>query len=198
MAHLLRAFIAVELPAILQASLKNVIHLLQQSDNRSVRWIPTHNIHLTIKFLGDIDQDTIPGIIQVLIHRIRNYAAFSVRLSGLGAFPGLDRPRVIWAGMEAPKTIFELHQDIENELSVLGFPRENRPFSPHLTLGRIRNNADISGIRKLSALIKRDSDFTSGPAELDHLTFFRSELTPGGAVYTPLHRLKLESPEFPG
>src|SRR5512147_2569284 len=135
---LLRAFIAVELPVFLQESIQQNTARLRQALNSSlVRWTPAHNIHLTLKFLGDVSPANITLLCEMLTREAEPHPAFDMSIAGLGSFPTSRRPRVIWLGLRAPAVLESLQHGIESAAARLGYASEERPFSPHLTIGRV-------------------------------------------------------------
>jgi 2'-5' RNA ligase len=183
-----RSFIAIELPESIQVSIREFLDQLQ-SDLKSlpIRWVPVQNIHLTLKFLGDVPQDQIDSILDRLVQVARNFLPFDVYVQGFGCFPQPRKPRVLWLGLvESRDQLNRLQRDIDTELQSLGFEPESRRFHPHLTLGRVKNLArsdDTSAIARHLEDVKRP--------ELGHFTpkgihLIRSDLTPKGAVYRSL------------
>lgn len=187
----LRAFIAIELPSATQDAIRTQTASLKQALGQRVRWVPVGNIHLTLKFLGDIHTSHVEFINQMLAREAAAHAGFEVRISGLGAFPNLKRPRILWVGLQAPAALGALQRAIEAGAGRLGYEKEERPFSPHLTLGRVRTNlplADSETIRH--ALEGRQLGFIPAiPVGSVHL--FQSDLQPAGSVYTRLATFEL-------
>lgn len=140
---------------------------------------------MTLKFLGDIEQSVTLDVATILDGIAERYTPFELRLQDTGAFPRLAQPRVIWAGIERHETLLKLHKDIDSALKPLGFETENRPFRGHLTLARLKGESWPEDLRQ---------DFLESRSQCNGITFpverlilYRSELRPGGAVYTPLH-----------
>ncbi len=180
-----RAFIAIDLPEEVTLFLRDLSEELR-GFGREVRWTRPQGIHLTLKFLGNVHKDSLDSI------RDQASLAFSdakpVRLGvhGLGAFPSLNKPRVIWAGLQdATGSLAPLAGRLESQLEPLGFKKEKRPFRPHLTLGRVKSRG-INSDLKTAIIQKMD---ISGPSFVaDHAILFRSILKPSGAEYHVLHR----------
>lgn len=186
----IRAFIAIELPAALRQHLGEVEKEIQsragEGARRAVRWVPVENMHLTLKFLGEVSTGSLEALSRMLQVEAARHKPFSLMVGGLGAFPNLRRPRVIWVGLEAPPDLLSLQHSIEAETSRLGYPAEERPFSPHLTLGRIAQNALPTEVALVSRVLGDTSLGAFGQVQVDQLHLFRSDLRPGGAVYTSL------------
>lgn len=185
---MIRAFIAVELPESLRQEVASL-----QADFRSagadVKWVEPENLHLTLKFLGSVKEDQVPTLQQALTTATQGLHSFTIHLEGIGAFPRTTSPRVIWVGVtEGEKPLVELAQAVERACSGLGFPPEERPFSAHLTIGRVRSRDGLASlIKKLQV-----AEFRGGtPAPVNHLTLFQSTLSPHGPTYTPLAEIPL-------
>lgn len=187
----IRAFIAIDLPPHIQQKLGEVLDQLKQPETRAVRWVPAKNIHLTIKFLGDVSQANLEILTKLLKSEVGRFRPFEVRVGGLGAFPSMRRPRVVWVGVEAPPTLPAMQHSIEAGTVRLGYAAEDRPFSPHLTLGRVAHNASPDEVRSVADVLVGLKVGELGTALVDHVRLFRSDLQPGGAIYTPLYTTRL-------
>jgi 2'-5' RNA ligase len=186
----IRSFIAIELPAAIHQKLAEVIQGMKGPRTQGIRWVPAENIHLTLKFLGDVSPTQMNALHQVL-QRVSQEPAFSISVSGTGAFPNPHRPRVIWAGVKAPGELAALAAWIDRETIPLGFPSENRPFSPHLTLGRVSQNATPEQVRQIAAVVAEQNTGLLGTAEVKEITLFRSDLRSTGAEYSALLKIPL-------
>lgn len=182
----IRAFIAIELPVWLQDQLGQAIVRLQEKSPRSVRWVSARNIHLTLKFLGNVSPENLAQLKRVISSESQRFQPFTIRAGGLGAFPNKVHPRVIWVSVDAPPVLTELQKAIDRETERLGYQREERGFSPHLTLGRVSQHAGPADVRQISEAIANTKVNELGEVQVDSLRLFRSDLQPGGAVYTPL------------
>lgn len=188
---LLRAFIAVEIPPEIHNAIEYHTSSLRGTLTTSiVRWVPTKNIHLTLKFLGDISPTNVDILAQMLSVEASQHSPFEIKLGGLGAFPNLKRPRVIWIGIQAPQALGSLQRGIEAASATVGYPPENRPFSPHLTIGRVKKNIDSTGIQKIRNTITKTKIGPLGISQVNAVHLFKSELKPTGAVYSRLHAAK--------
>jgi len=189
----IRTFIAIELPPEMQERIAQVqARFKQNSPAGLVRWVQPQGIHLTLKFLGDTPTQKIEEIGEILRSVCAAHTPFSFSVSGLGCFPDFKRPRVVWVGVEEPEGHLKgLQQAIERAISPLGFPPEGRAYSPHLTLGRVKEGRS-SDIEMLGEYVKRvGAQVALGPVHVDSVSLIRSDLLPGGAVYTPLVRAAL-------
>jgi 2'-5' RNA ligase len=182
-----RTFIAIEIPSQILTAITNETTQLRAALGPSlVRWIPPKNMHLTLKFLGDVSQANVELLAQMLGLEARQQEPFEIRVEGFGAFPNARRPRVIWIGIQAPDDLEVLQRGIETATARLGYPAENRPFSPHLTIGRVKQNVHGEEMHFLRAAIESTSIGQLGIARIASLDLFKSELKSTGAVYTKL------------
>jgi len=189
---LIRAFIAIDLPADIHKRLDEVIARLRKTlEDIPVRWVQGDNIHLTLKFLGDVSVANVDMIKSVLQIESARHPTFEVSVGGIGAFPTPHRPRVIWIGVEAPAELSVLQVGIENEMARLGYPREDRQFSPHLTLGRVSRNASSADIHAIAKALDSNKVGFLGVATVAEICFYKSTLNPSGAVYTRLYAAPL-------
>jgi RNA 2',3'-cyclic 3'-phosphodiesterase len=151
---------------------------------RDVSWVATANLHLTVKFLGAVAEDRIEAVAGALTGAIAGVGAFDAQVEGLGAFPSAARPRVVWAGVTAGAgTMADLAGRVDDALAALGFDREARPFSPHITLGRVRQPGRILA---LTEALRRAAGSGFGCFRVARVSLMRSELSPRGARYTEL------------
>lgn len=190
---LLRAFLASELPPALQDSIYNATAGLRQAlRDGLIRWVPAHNVHLTLKFLGDVSPSSLDLIKQMLTTEAAQFPAFDVQVEGLGCYPNVRRPRVLWVGLTAPAELASLQRAIEAGAARLGYESEERDFSPHLTIGRVRQNASSTDLHKIRTALEECRVGLLGSARVDAVHLFKSELRPEGSIYTrlfsaPLH-----------
>jgi 2'-5' RNA ligase len=180
----IRAFIAINLSTEIQNSLDEVSNKLEERLNDvPIRWVPVENIHLTIKFLGDVSVSNLEMLQKMLRSEASQHDPFEFSVGNLGAFPSISRPRVIWVGVEAPPELHTLQRGIETETARLGYAREKRTYSPHLTLGRVSRNADAKDIKCIREVLKNCTIGYLGAARVSEVHLYQSELLPGGAVY---------------
>lgn len=183
----LRAFIAIELPQPIQEAIeKQTSRLRQAAGDGLVRWIPPQNIHLTLKFLGNIAASHMDFLKQLLHQTADSHQPFDVQIGGIGSFPNSKLPRVLWAGVHAPADLASLQKNIEAGAARLGYEKEARPFSPHLTLGRVRQGIDPRDLQKISAALNGIQIGNIGSARVDAVHLYKSELRPEGSLYTKL------------
>lgn len=181
----IRAFIAIDLSQEIQSRLESVSDELQNRVGRApVRWVPTENIHLTLKFLGDVSVANLEVLKKILAAETQAHHPFEMSVGELGAYPSLQRPRVLWVGVEAPPELQSIQRGIENETARLGYDREKRAFSAHLTIGRISRNATSKDVRRIGETLSAYKLGFLGATRVKEVKLFQSDLRPGGAVYT--------------
>lgn len=195
---MIRAFVAVEPSASLRQALAkaqaDLRARLQNAVGREVRiqWVRPDSIHLTLKFLGDIPKERLADIQAALVRAAGRHVRFSVKTEGLGVFPDLRAPRVLWVGVTGDgQALARLAADVEEALAAIGYAPEAKPFTPHLTLARVKGGSRDVG-RALSQDRLLDREWTLGPLTVDAVSLMKSELQPSGAVYTELCRVPLK------
>lgn len=183
----MRSFIAIDLDGPVRESLSRLQAELK-SCGADVRWVKPENIHLTLKFLGDVGEETAGNIISALEKCCTGVKAFDIEVSGVGVFPDTKSPRVLWAGISGGGILGELQRKIEDAAAALGFKREKRKFVPHLTLGRFRSSRG----KKIPAdNIERHKHSKFGAVKVRSVTLMKSDLGPGGARYTRIAEIPL-------
>lgn len=191
----IRAFVAIDLSPEIQQRLEQIsTHLKQRLEGVPIRWVPVENIHLTLKFLGDVSLSNLEMLKKILLNVSSSHRSFEISAGGLGAFPKIHRPRVIWVGLEAPPELAALQYSLDVETARLGYAREDRPFSPHLTMGRVSRNASTADIRLIAGVLSSYKVGFLGAACIQAVHLFRSDLKPGGAIYTRLFTAPLLEP----
>ena len=184
---LLRAFIAVEIPPDIHKAIESKTAPLRAAlDSSLVRWVPSNNIHLTLKFLGDVSPANVDMLSQMLNVEVSQHQPFAIKFGGLGAFPNSRRPRVIWVGIQAPDELEALQHGIEAAAATLGYPAEKRPFSPHLTVGRVKQNISSTGMQKIRTALEKTQVGSLGTVQVSAVHLIKSDLKSTGAVYTRL------------
>jgi len=185
--ELLRAFIAIELPDSLKQELVNLQNVLKSRRHDYIKWVEPSNMHLTLKFLGDVPGDKIKDILSAMQESVAGVEPFSLFVKGLGTFPSLKRIQVIWVGLEGElATLMKLQKNIEENLDILGFPPEEREFTPHLTLGRLRFQPPDEEKERITGLITGLKFESDANIKVTSLNLMKSVLTPKGPVYTRL------------
>ena len=181
---LIRCFVAVEIPEPIQALLKPVQTHLQSQIHKGTSWTKHGNFHLTLKFLGDVHPEAIHEVSETLQRVTDTYAPFSIAFGGIGAFPNLARPRVIWLGIkQEASTVSRLAKAVNLELRHLGFSTDHR-FHPHLTLARLRTATNLEPLKNI---LRKYDTIVGGSMRVNEIALMQSQLHPNGAIYTPLN-----------
>jgi RNA 2',3'-cyclic 3'-phosphodiesterase len=184
-----RAFISIEVPEIVRQRVDQLQAKLRVSGS-DVRWVRAAGLHVSLKFLGPVPMSMIPEIIGSLEPLVHQGRRSHVTIRGVGAFPDLKNPRVIWVGLDADERLMQLQKEVETALELLGFVPDERAFRPHLTIGRVRS---IQGCTALINTLEKEKNFSIGHFELSELRLMKSDLKPQGAVYTPLWSMEIPS-----
>ena len=192
----IRSFIAIELPDNLKLALTRLQDQLKSGKQAPVKWVDPYSIHLTLKFLGNIGTDMVDKLTAAIGEAARGISPFQLEVKGLGAFPSLKRVQVVWVGVTGEvERLRQLQQRIESNLEPLGFTTESRPFTPHLTLARLRDRTlpdERKRFGQLIAATKFESVYTM---KVDSIKLMRSQLTREGAIYSLLSSVGLQSRE---
>ena len=189
MSEKLRAFIAISLPeSVLQAMVDAQAQL--KRSGLKIRWVRKEGIHLTVKFLGDIDRRDVDRIHGAMRQATQAFSPLVLQGEGAGVFPDFKRARVVWVGLSGDiKALRALQGALEDQLDALGFPKERRPFKGHLTLGRVKGRLDGT---KLGEALRGLGDFRTESFTARSVVLYQSDLRPNGAVYTKLAEARLE------
>jgi 2'-5' RNA ligase len=188
---MIRSFIAIELPDEVRRVLDQVQKHLRDSVT-GVRWVQPESIHLTLKFLGSILPEQVAAISAAVGEVAHGEPPLALNVSGIGAFPNARRPRVIWVGIVGEvERLGRLQTRLESAVESLGFQREERPFRPHLTLGRVK---DPRRPPDLTRALAETTVPASNPFDVREILVYKSDLRPTGAIYTKLQHLPLAGP----
>ncbi len=189
MRNRVRTFVAVELAPAVKQEVRQLIRRLQ-STQAAVKWVEEENLHITLKFLGEIDNQQVPLVCQAVARTVSSYDPFELELKGLGAFPRLERPRVLWVGVgRGSERLVQLQSELDLRLQELGYPLETRPYEPHLTIGRVKRAGP--DMQRLAEALNQWMDFEPGCMWVEEAVVFASQLSRHGPIYTPLGRLEL-------
>ncbi|MCD4685467.1 MAG: RNA 2',3'-cyclic phosphodiesterase [Anaerolineae bacterium] len=194
MVEMWRLFVALDLPPEIVGALTQMQEWLKgRTPGKTVRWVKPNSVHLTLKFLGDVPVARRETLQDALTQAVQDRGPFTLAAGGLGCFPNFNRPRVTWVGLHRDlNALHALRDAVEAHIAPLGYPTENRPFHPHLTLGRVHREASRDAVRALGKLIAESGFKDRYDWQANAVTLFRSELKPGGAVYTPLFHAALD------
>lgn len=186
----MRVFVAINLDQQEKARLEAAARPLLESPF-PVRWVAMRNVHLTLKFLGEVAEDRVPNVCAAVDDAANGFEAFDMAVRGFGAFPTVRRPQVVWAGIEVSPHLSDLQQRVESALEALGFERERRRFHPHLTLGRARKGArpkEFEGFDELVSQLAYADSHRAGAVDV-----MQSQLKPSGAVHSVIHSASLKA-----
>jgi 2'-5' RNA ligase len=187
----MRIFIALELPATVISLLRTVQHDLIQLNMRA-RWVRPENIHLTLKFIGDMDPGDIDAVSTAMTAAAKGTSPIMLAVRGIGVFPNIKRPRVIWVGLGGDiSSLLDFQSRLVEKLSAVGVARDKRSFKAHLTLGRIKQPPGADLIREMMTAY---ATLSSDEFSCDRAILFKSDLKPSGAVYTKLKQTNLGMP----
>ena len=182
-----RVFIAVELSDPVKAEMGKLIASIDALELRGVRTVRAEGLHLTLRFLGDVDSDVVPSIISAMETAAAESAPFELTLAGTGAFPNTATPRTLWVGMKGDlDRLVTLQRGVQSALETAGFGRSGERFSPHVTIARVRDRSP-SIHRRLAAAVLNEAI----PVRVDSITLMRSTPQPGGSIFTHLHTAPL-------
>ncbi len=177
----MRLFVALEIPPAVRENLATLLDSLR-AITREPRWVRVENLHVTLKFLGEVAEEKVAAA-RTALGAVRSGQAVTLEFRGLGFFPNEKHPRVFWAGIEASANLKTLAADIEGAMEKLGIPREQREFSPHLTLARFERARLPEALRKT---IAENAQREFGPLQTNKFHLIQSKLKPSGAEYTTL------------
>ena len=189
----IRSFIAIELPEEVKSGLRRLQNELKLPQHNFVKWVATDSIHLTLKFLGNISAPKVADITSVMEQASQGINPFQLEVIEVGAFPNLRQPRVLWVGIKgAVDKLVGWQQRIDKGLIPLGFAKETRPFTPHLTLARLREGVSPGDRRDFGEMVAKTPAEVSYKFNVSSLSLMKSQLLPGGAVYSRLTEVKLK------
>lgn len=190
MGEKIRSFIAIDLPEPVLQAISKAQESFRESD-LNIRYVRKEGIHLTLKFLGDIDRADVEKIHAAMGRATKDFSPFTLRGEGVGVFPDLKRPRVVWAGLSGDiEDLLSLQRELEYQLNGLGFPKEKRSFKGHLTIGRVKGRLDRT---RLSQALEVLGEFRTESFTVRSVVLVQSDLRPQGAVYSSLAEVSLKN-----
>ena len=182
----LRAFIAVEIPLDIRQNIEHATSNLRRGTGSLIRWVAVENMHLTLKFLGDIPTANMEVLTQMIRAEADSFNCFDIHLTGIGSFPNPKRPRVIYIGIQAPAELEAFQRQLESATRRLGYNSEERAFAPHLTIGRVRQNIPPDDQQKIRVALEESKIDSPRTARINSVHLYKSDLKPTGPVYTKL------------
>ena len=190
MTDTVRAFVAADLLPEVRDDLARVVSGLAGARVKGLRTVRPEGVHLTLKFLGNVPRSDLPAVTSAISSVVRQRRPFTVEIGGFGAYPGERSPRVLWTGVNGPEAMFSLRADIEESLASLGFAADSRPWSPHLTLARIRDGTNKRD-RGLAWETLVGMEPVSRRTTVSSISLVASRLTPKGAVYSTMQTFEM-------
>jgi 2'-5' RNA ligase len=185
----IRTFVAVEIGEAIRRAAAGLVEQLRTA-SADVTWVAPHNMHLTVKFLGDVAAERIPQVSATVAEAVADVRAFDLEVRGLGAFPNVSRPRTIWIGTGTGEAeLAMVAERLETSLAKLGFAREGRPFRGHLTVGRVRRPSPA--LAAVSQILREQGDLEFGRTTIREVVVFSSQLERGGPIYEAMSRAPL-------
>jgi RNA 2',3'-cyclic 3'-phosphodiesterase len=181
-----RAFISADLPVI--PTIEALARELRET-GQDLKVVSVDRLHLTLKFLGDTEEGLVPEIVAAMHEASAGIPAFTIRVRGTGGFPSLARPRVLWVGLEGGEPLSRMAKSLDENVAALGFERERRPWSPHVTLARVRGSR---GLDRTKAILRAHADELFAEARVEEIRLKKSVLRPQGPEYTTVESVRLE------
>ncbi len=182
----LRAFIAVEIPLEIRQEIQRATSNLRRDVGSLVRWVAMENMHLTLKFLGNIPSANVEALTQMIRAQADSFNCFDIQLNGIGSLPNPKRPRVIYIGIRAPARLEAFQRQLESATRRLGYTAEERAFAPHLTIGRVRQNIPVDDQQRIRSALEESTIDSLGTARVNSVHLYKSDLKPTGPLYTKL------------
>lgn len=188
----MRLFVAVNFSDATRKKIASLAGELQKLPS-DVKWVKEANFHLTVQFLGNVEEERVPGIVNALQKAVIGINSFTLALGGTGVFPSVERPRILWLGISGEVAVLSrLQRQVQEGFRQIGFPPEKRRFSPHLTLARIRSPYGFSELLKQAQILVEKNKFSS--VHINSIELMLSDLKPNGPVYSVLSRIPLTGP----
>ena len=188
----MRTFIAADFPPdILTKAGKITADLKQQMPGGAIKWVSTEKMHLTIKFIGEIQQNKIDRVKVLMSNILNDQPSFKIGIQNLGTYPHINNPRVIWLGIAQGAPLIEIHEKLDLALTELKIRSDRQKYSPHLTLARVRRDTDRDTVKEIGHILSHFKVDSLGTITISEITLYKSKLTPQGPEYTPLHVVSL-------
>lgn len=173
-------------PEIIRKINEIIVYFKTQTPERAFKWVEPENLHLTIKFLGEVPEKKIEQIKSLIKETLDDFKSFQIGVEKMGMYPNAQKPRVIWLGITGAEPLKDIHKMLESQLQKADIQPDKRSFSPHLTIARIRRNADVQSVKEIGETLSKFRVGSLGTCAVNHIVLYKSELTPQGPIYTPL------------
>ena len=194
----MRLFLAIEVPAAVRRRIAEATGALRERFAREVRWVDPESVHLTVKFLGEQPPELAADLLHRLAPRVERHPAFDLTCRGIGAFPSLGRPRVVWCGVDPNPALTLLYEDVERAAAEAGLDREERAFHPHLTVGRLRAPLATAEAAEFADIARAGDPQLTERFPVESVQLMRSDLTAAGARYERVWSVGLATPSAGG
>lgn len=188
----MRLFIAVNFPDDLLNKIEQIMSFFKKkTPPAALKWVQTEHMHLTLKFIGEVEENKVGLIKEILIKSVKRQLPFDIEVGELGMYPHKNNPRVIWLGITGGEPLIDMQKMLDQKLASLDIKREGRPFSPHLTIARVRRDADPSAVRLIGETLSQFTVEPLGAVTIDRVQLYQSDLKPSGPIYTTLFSVPL-------
>lgn len=188
----MRTFIAVDFQTEILDKIEQIVSYLRtQTPVDVLKWVTKENLHLTLKFIGEISTEKISHVKALMAEALHTSTVFTIEVKGLGLYPNANKPRVIWLGIENNLALVDIHKRLDHALAQAQIKPDTRAFSPHLTIARVRKNALPDQVRKIGETLSQFKISSLGISQIEHIRLYQSELNPQGPTYTPLMTIPL-------
>ncbi len=189
----MRTFVAIDFSPEIRKKIGEIIEYFKtQTPDYALKWVEPQNLHMTIKFLGELSEGHLRTIKDVLSDTLEGRSAFEIEVTGMGMYPSTQKPRVIWLGVEGSEPLKDIHQSLDQALQKASIPPDKRGLSPHLTIARVRRNVETLIVQDIGKTLSQFKIDSLGKCTIDRIVLYKSTLTPSGPIYDPLLSIPLD------
>lgn len=189
----MRTFVAIDFSPQIKGKIGEIIEYFKtQTPDYALKWVEPQNLHMTIKFLGEVSEGHLRTIKDVLSDTLEGISAFEIEVTGMGMYPSTQKPRVIWLGVEGSEPLKDIHQSLDQALQKASIPPDKRGLSPHLTIARVRRNVETLIVQDIGKTLSQFKIDSLGKCTIDRIVLYKSTLTPSGPIYDPLLSIPLD------
>jgi len=189
----MRTFVAIDFSPQIRGKIGEIIEYFKtQTPDYALKWVEPQNLHMTIKFLGEVSEGHLRTIKDVLSDTLEGRSAFEIEVTGMGMYPSGQKPRVIWLGVEGSETLKDIHKSLDQALQKASIPPDKRGLSPHLTIARVRRNVETLIVQDIGKTLSQFKIDSLGKCTIDRIVLYKSTLTPSGPIYDPLLSIPLD------